>query len=357
VSLLPLTLVGLVARAFGWLDAIPQRRALALAVFSVFLILMVREAVAAIERLRGGRIEGYPRLLLCAVLALAPPAWQSVAGYGHIEQPIEIWLVLVAVRWVGTGRPAPAGLAFALAILSRSSAVLMAVPLGLATLRQGLDKPVRLFVAAAATGVAVLLPFYLADRADTVHSLFTYRGGLMVGAGSVWALARDGGLEPVIQHWDIAVVVAAVVLVNLWLATRPGGFDEGRLFAGMTLTAASFALLAKTVWPYYFFEMFVFGTVWAVGRWRPADGPVRIALVPIAISTFGLIAEIGSEQDMPLDLVRVEGAGMFAMVVLTAAWILWLATVRIGPAPGITNAAAAFQGHGNETAEQRAGPR
>jgi len=48
LALLPLSAVGLILNAFGWLDASTQRRALALAVFSVFLLLMSREAVNAI---------------------------------------------------------------------------------------------------------------------------------------------------------------------------------------------------------------------------------------------------------------------------------------------------------------------
>src|SRR3982074_2191650 len=58
VALLPLTLLGLVLRPLGWLDATTQRRAFALAVFSIFILLMAKEAVAAIERMRGARLQG-----------------------------------------------------------------------------------------------------------------------------------------------------------------------------------------------------------------------------------------------------------------------------------------------------------
>jgi hypothetical protein len=297
----------------------------ALAAFSLFVLLMAREAVAAIERLRDRPLRGIPRLLAYGILALSPPVWQSVLGYGHIEQPIEIWLVLVATRWLDRDRTLRAGAALALAVLARSSAVLFAAPFALASWRRGPHAARRLFAAAAATGIACLLPFFLADRADVTHSLFTYRGGLAVGAGSIWSVTRGSAFAAVVQHWDIVAVASAVIGANLWLATRRGGFDQARLFAGLTLTAASFALLAKTVWPYYFFEMFTFGTVWAFGRWKPADGLVRLALAPVAISTFGMVAEIGSVQDMPAVLVGIEGSAMFAMLGLTAAWILWIA--------------------------------
>src|ERR1700745_1101489 len=53
LALLPLSAIGVFLNAFGWLDASTQRRAVALAVFSIFLLLMTREAVNAIERIRG----------------------------------------------------------------------------------------------------------------------------------------------------------------------------------------------------------------------------------------------------------------------------------------------------------------
>jgi hypothetical protein len=324
LALVPLSAVGAFLNLFGWLDAVTQRRAVALAVFSVFLVLMAREAVNTIDRVRGSPVTGYPRLFAYAAIALGPQAWQSVAGYGHIEQPIEIWLVLLAARYVQTEKPARAGIALALAVLSRSSSVLLAVPLGLATWQTRTSAALRLLVAAAVTGAAGLLPFLLADRSDVIHSLFTYRGGLVVGAGSVLSLTHGTPLEAVAQHWDIVAVAAAGVAGNLWLATRPGGLAGSRLFAAMTVSSTSFALLAKTVWPYYLFEVFVFGTVWAFGWWKPAEGTVRLVLLPLAISIFGLVAEAGSEQGLPPNLVAVEGAGMFVMLTLTIAWVLWL---------------------------------
>jgi len=323
LALVPLSAVGVVLNAFGWLYAPTQRRAAALLVFSVFLLLMSREAVAAIDRIRPRPLTGYPRLFAYAVIALSPQAFQSVAGYGHVEQPIEIWLLLVAARFVDRGQGGRAGVAFALAVLSRSSAVLLAVPLGLASFQRRPGAAFRFLAAGAVSGVAGLLPFVLADPSDVIHSLFTYRGGLVVGAGSVWSLTYGSGLEPVAKHWDIAAVVAVGLAANLWLAARPGGLDRSRLFAAMTISSASFALLAKTVWPYYMFEVFVFGTVWAFGRWKAADGVVRLVFVPLAISILGMIAEIGSEKGLLTRLVQLEGASMFAMLSLTAAWIIW----------------------------------
>jgi hypothetical protein len=346
LALVPLSAVGVILNAFGWLDASTQRRAVAMAVFSVFLLLMSREAVHAIERIRGRNLTAYPRLFAYAVIALSPQAWQSVAGYGHIEQPIEIWLLLIAARLVDREQAGRAGIAFALAVLSRSSAVLLAVPLGLASLQRRRTAALRFLVAGAVTGVAGLLPFVIADPADVIHSLFTYRGGLVVGAGSIWSLTYGSGVEDVVKHWDIAAVVAAGLAANLWLATRPGGLNRARLLAAMTLSSASFALLAKTVWPYYLFEVFVFGTVWAFGRWKPADGVVRLILAPLAISVFGMVAEVGSETGLATRPVQLEGAGMFAMLGLTAAWILWVSSGGVRREAGISASPPTLDRHG-----------
>jgi hypothetical protein len=324
VSLVPLSALGVVLNAFHSFDAQPWRRAFALALFSIFLLLMCREAVRAVERIRGEVLTGYARLLAFGVFALAPPLWQSLAGYGHIEQPVELWLLLVAVRWLNERRDVNAGVAFALAILSRSSAVLLALPLAIYSGRRGAGALLRFGLSTAAAGIAGLAPFLLADPTDVIHSLFTYRRGLVVGAGSIWSLAHGTSLEPVVQHWDIVPVAAGVLVFNAWLATRPGGLTESRLFAAMALTAASFTLLAKTVWPYYFVEVFVLGTVWSFGRWRVTESPARLVLLPLAIATFGLIAEIGSEDGLASNLVAIEGAAMFVMVGLIALWVAWV---------------------------------
>jgi hypothetical protein len=354
VALLPLSALGVLLHGVGWFDATVQRRAIALGMFCLFILLMGREAVAAIERLRGEPLHPTLRLLAYAVLTLSPLAWQSVAGYGHIEQPIEIWLLLLAVRWVGERHAMRAGIAFGASIMTRSSAVLMTVPLGLASLRGGLRQAAAFIAAAVAAAVAIVLPFLLADPSDVIHSLFTYRGSLKVGAGSVWSLTRGAPLEMIVQHWDIAVIAAVVLATNFWLARRPG-LDEGGLFAALTLTAGVFALLAKTVWPYYLFEVLVFGTVWSAGTWRPEHGVVRLVLLPLAISVDGLIAEIGSEQNLALTYVQLEGAAMFVMLSLTLGWLLWLATREPAAVTtaGIATPAVRLKGHGPERADER----
>ena len=322
LALIPLTAVGVVVRALGWMDILQLRRAVALGVFSIFILLMAREGVSAIERLRGKPLSLWPRLLAYGALTVAPPLWQSLAGYGHIEQPIEIWLILVAARWLGEDRPLRAGAAFGLAVLARTASALFWVPLALAAWRRDRRQAAGLTAAATALVVVGILPFYLADPADVRHSLVGYRGGLSVGAGSIWTLGRGTSLEGLGQHADLVFVAVVALGLNLWLATRPGGLSGRALYAGLALAAASFVLLAKAVWPYYFLEIYVFTTIWAASQTGPAARKARILLPSLLVMGLGLLAEGGVTPGLSALVVRAEGAAMF--VILGAAMV-WLA--------------------------------
>jgi hypothetical protein len=331
LSLVPLTAAGAIVRALGWQGDVQLRRSVAFAIFSLFILGMAREAVGAIDRLRGRRLDGLPRLLAYGTLALGSPLWQSLAGYGHIEQAMEVWLALLAVRWLNRGWALRAGIAVGLMVLARSVAALLCLPLVLTAWRLGSTRAAGFLASAAVTGLAGLLPFLVADPADVEHSLFTYRGSLPIGAGSIWNIARGGPLGAVGQHYDIVFVTALALALNLWLASRPGGFTEQRLFAGMALTASCLALLAKTVWPYYLMEAYVFATVWAFGRWRAGDGWFALLMAPAAISVLGALAEFGSTPGLQLGPIGVEGVAMF---VLLGAWMLWTALLAGGPIRG-----------------------
>lgn len=319
LSLLPLTGVEWVSKSMGWLANDHLHKAVTLAVFSLFVLLMAGEGVRAIERLRGRCLSQNQRLLAFAALALAPPAWQSMAGFGHIEQPIEMLLLLLAARYVGERQALPAGVALGLAVLARSPAVLLGIPLVLALARgRAWGRPTALVAAAGATVALVMTPFLLVDRTDVLHSLVFYRGALRVGAGSIWSLARGTGMETVAQHLDLVFATLLAIAVSAWLATAPGGLRGPGLYAALAAAAAAFALLGKAVWPYYFFEVYVFTAVWALGRPRQ----LRVGVAALgAVIAMGLLAEVGSTSGLPQPQVRLEGAAMF---LLLGAFLLFL---------------------------------
>jgi hypothetical protein len=327
LALAPLTVAGVMVKALGWTHSMQLRRLVALSLFSLFILLMAREAVMAVERLRGRRLSGRARFFAYAAFAVAPPIWHSVAGYGHIEQPMELWLVLLAARWTAAERPLRGGAALGLAFLARSSATLLALPLLLAAGRQGIRRAAGVAIAGALVAGGGLLPFYLADRVDLAHSLFEFRPSLLVGSGSIWTFSRGTAWEQVAQHWDLAMVGALAVVINLWLATRSGGMVGGRIYAALALTAASFALLAKAVWPYYFLEVYIFGAVWALGRARASKAALISPLV--VVSALGLFAEVGSTPNQSDSLVHLEAGAMFGL--LSAAMLIALAMAGGGP--------------------------
>jgi hypothetical protein len=329
LSLLPLTAVELLTRWWGWLANEQLHRAVTYTVFSVIVLLMAREGVEAIDRLRGATLTPVQQLLAFGALALAPPIWQSIAGFGHVEQPIEAWMVLLAARFTAEQRPRRAGVALGLAVLARSPAMLFWIPLALAARSRSARAAGLLTAVAAGTVIAVMLPFLVADRADVLHSLVYYRGALGIGAGSIWSLTRGTALGDIAQHLDLFFATLLALTLNAWLAAAPGGLNAERLYAGLAVAAASFALLAKAVWPYYFFEVYVFTAIWVLGRRAPTRLLVSAVTLGVVVA-LGLLAEVGSTTGLSLPLVRLEGTVMF--LVLAVAMGLFVARAS-RPAP------------------------
>src|SRR5690348_2789037 len=129
ISLIPLTFASAIAAWLGVLDDMMLRRVVVLTIFAPFVLLMAREAVAAVDQLRDRRLTGFWRFAAYAVFALSPEVWHGMLFYGHIEQPIMLWLALWGIRQLSARRPARAGLLLGLALLTRSSALMLVLPL------------------------------------------------------------------------------------------------------------------------------------------------------------------------------------------------------------------------------------
>ncbi len=273
LSLVPLVIVAWIAQRFGWLNDLRLEHLVITATFSLFSLLMAREAVLAIDRLRGRPLTGVRRPAAYAALAASPLLWLSLVGYGHIEQPIEVGMILFAVRGLVGNRPGRAGLGLGLAVLARTSAVVYAVPLVLVVLaRRGPGPAARMLAAAVSTVTLGLVPFLIADQADVAFSLVTSHGDLPVGLGSIWRLTAGTPFEQLAQHADTLFVLLAALVISLGvlLTQRDLAVDGADLYGFLSLVGVCFPLLAKTVWSYYFFEPAVFATVWWLARpgWR-----------------------------------------------------------------------------------------
>jgi len=323
LGLVPLTAVAAVASWLGWLEDERLRRALIMAAFSIFSLLMAREAVAAIDRLRGVRLSGLSRLLAYGVFAASPTLVNGVLGYGHIEQPMTLWLVLLAVRSLGKGRSAAAGISFGLAILTRSLAALPLIPVGLLLLVRGRWRALAWFAGTAALVVALgLLPFLVADPTDTIYSLLTHRASLPVGGGSLWQLLVGTPYQWIPQRADVLFVLGLAVFLSLLVIVARQDLEPSSrdVYGLLALSALALPLLAKSVWPYYFLDAYVFGAVWWLGQPNPLAWGRRVIG-----ATIPLIASVGTlltEYEMPVSAGPIrfrEGVGMgVVLVVLTA---------------------------------------
>ena len=314
LGLVPLTAVAAVASWLGWPGDVRLLRALILAAFSIFTLLMAREAVKAIDRLRGVRLAGRSRVVAYGVFTLSPTLLIGVLGYGHVEQPMMLWLVLFAVRQLASDRPVAAGITFGLAMLTRSLAALPLIPVGLLLLARGRWRVAAWLTGSAALTVAIgLLPFVLADPKDTIYSLLTHRGSLPVSGGSIWQLVVGTPYEWVPQHADVLFVFGLALLVSLVviLARRDIEASSRDIYGLLALTALTLPLLAKSVWPYYFLDAYVFGAIWWLGQTGAlACGRRSIeAVLPL----MAIIGTLLTEYEMGASAGRIrllEGVGM-----------------------------------------------
>jgi len=331
LGLVPLTAVAAVLSWLGWLDDERLRRMAILGVLAIFSLLMAREAVAAIDRLRGASLEGRRRILAYGVFVAAPTLWLSVLGYGHVEQPMTIWLVLLGVRSLARERPLVAGITFGLAVLTRSLAALPLIPLGLLLLARGRWRAAAWLAGTAAVTVALgLLPFVLADPADTIYSLLTHRGNLPPSGGSFWMLVAGTSYQWIPQHADVLFVFGLAALASLLvIAVRRDLEPTSRdIYGVLALTALALPLLAKSVWPYYFLDAYVFGAIWWLGQASPLALGRR--MLAAAVPLLAVVGTLLTEWEMgdasaPIRLPEGVATGVILslLIVALAARLAW----------------------------------
>lgn len=284
LSLLPLAAVLRLASALGWLQNDTMRRVLILGAFSVFTLLVTREGLLTLRWLHPRPFTKGFRIISIGLLAFSPLLWHSVLFYGHIEQPILIWLALWSVRLVGTGRILRGGIVLGLAFLTRSTALFVLIPLAVILLSQRRWWQTILLGGTTALVTALgVLPFYLRDPADTTYSLLTFHRELIVAAGNIWGFFFGTPLIDFAANYDTEAVVAASLLVcGAAVLARSrfaggNGFDlrSPQTYALLALTNLCFTLLVKTLWPYYFLETYMYAGVWALASIRASGLPVR----------------------------------------------------------------------------------
>jgi hypothetical protein len=339
LGLLPVLLASWIASLRGWLLDPVLRRALLFAVTAPFPLLAAWEAARAVERF-GGRTCKWAWLLPYLTMLFAPELWLSALYYGHIEQIIAVWMVLAAIRMLSERRQIAAGALLGLALLARSDVTLIILPIALTLLaRRQFSATARLAAGGAITVSAGLAPFLIADQSDTIFSLVTYRPALGVGGGNIWSLSDAPQFLAIGQQYDSALAIGLVLLLTLaFLAfKRDLTVASPDFYLLLALTSLCFALLIKTLWPYYYQEAALLATVWALARlarplaaqrrpWSALAGPMVIVWLPrLAILACALLAEYSLEMtnyggwQHPWGII--EGSACVMIFALTLIWL------------------------------------
>lgn len=316
VALLPVTAI---ANLLGSANDIRVRAGLADVVAAGFALLLTWQALLVVKRARGALQW---QLAASCVFLLAPSLLLGVGDYGHFEQPIELWLVLLAVWFAFGKRPTLAGVALGLALLTRTTALLYVIPFAALPLAVHRVRPSATQLSAAAiTAVVGLAPFVVADKASVVHSLIGYRADLPIGAGSIWLAARGTPLSGLVAHGDAYMALALATLLCVavvWHRSLAGQSLAG--FSGLlTVAAACFPMLAKAVFPYYLIEPYVFAAVWWLAR--PGGALNWRISVPLLLATDTFLAKWSTT--LPLTGVGpVEGVVSSCLLAIAIALVM-----------------------------------
>jgi len=286
---------------------------------AIFVVLAwVVLLVGAIMLLRSAGAGGGAGELVLAVALLALPATtDAVAQTFHPQDLVSVGCTCAALSLTLRRRWVPAGVLLGAAFMGKQFAVL-ALP-ALVAAAPGWRPRARIVLAAAAVVALGVIPFYLADRVDTVHAL---TASYVVGVG-VLKTATVVGLLDIQEQTKIELartlpIVAAVVLAALaWWRAR------GRLLAPAPLVGLVLASLALRLvfelgfFDYYFLAVGAFLLVFDLVRMRP---PLW-AIAWIVATRFGLTALVPS---IPI--------GLTAALFLAAAVL----PVVLGSAPALT---------------------
>jgi 4-amino-4-deoxy-L-arabinose transferase-like glycosyltransferase len=260
------------------------------------------EAVRSLDILLKRPLQGVRRLLAYGVFALSPELWHSVLGYGHIEHPLMLFLVVASVRSLLLRRADRAGILLGLALLTRSSAILYLLPLTLLLMAERhWWEALRFFAGALLTLAIGLLPFALVDRSDLVYSLLTFHGLLPAGGGSVWGVFEGTSLSQVGDHYDSFFVIGSCLVLPMVLLFRYRTLrlGSGDIYGILALCGLCFPLLLKTLWPYYYLDAYMFLALWWLASARPLPSlQARVrwlmgAGLPLSAVLAGQLAEYG----------------------------------------------------------------
>jgi hypothetical protein len=299
------------------------------------------------------------RFLAYALIVLSPLTWQTYGTWYHIEQPMMLCLLVGAVLALQQRHEMVAGLLAGLALMTRTTALIPLIALGVLLLVGGEWRVLLKLAGVCVAVVAVILgPFFLADRADTTYSFLTWRGTAPIGGNSIWTIfaASPGttglrhSLDALARRLDMPSVILLVVVVAA-VAVRSRRISAyGRdAWAILAIAALAVPMLSKTNWPYYYLEPFVLLLIWEFasmydrrsGLWRWPVLSISFLASAATLSQYLGLQSVGTLDRIGLGLLEF-GA------MLTFAVLIWLRLQAAKPATA--------PGAGDPASQRVAGP-
>jgi hypothetical protein len=213
-------------------------------------------------------------------------------------------------------------MALGAAVLARTIAAFSVIPFAVVPLATHRLRPVVLAAASVATVTVVLAPFVLADVPAVAHALLGYRDSLPIGGGSIWVAARLTSFAALGQYGDVYLAVAvACLLIAIILWRRPAAATSPAGLLGLlTVATACFPLLAKTVFPYYLVEPYVFSALWWLAR--PNSARNWRVVVPLLLTADVFLAKAGTTLTIGGGSWVVEGIASSAIIVVVIGLVI-----------------------------------
>ncbi len=274
------------------------------------------------------------RFLAFLLVTLSPLTWQTYGIWYHVEQPVMLCFLLGSLWALQARRDGLAGALAGLAFLSRTTALIPLIAVGVMLLTEKQWRSLLTFGGVSAAVAAVGLgPFFLFDPHDTIHSLVTWRGTAPIGGNSIWTIFSTSNtvglrhtLDSIARRLDMYTVILVVAIVAYFAVRRlrisAYSRDAWAIVAIATLTVP---MLSKTNWPYYFLEPFFFILIWEFasmhdrlpGVWRWPVLTIGYLTITATLSQY-----IGLQSVGALDRVSVGVLNFVAMVIVAGA--IWL---------------------------------
>ena len=285
------------------------------------------------------------RLMAYALILLSPLTWQTYGTWYHIEQPMMLCLLVGAVLALQQRRETLAGVLAGLALMTRTTALIPLIALGLLLLlwrrvacahqagRRGIWRWSPSSWRHFSSSIAPTRPIRFLPGAAPRPLAATRSGPSLrpattppVSAIPSTLVARRLDMPSVI----LFVLIATILVVRSYRVTA----YQRDAWAVLAIAALAVPMLSKTNWPYYYLEPFVPLLIWEFSSMhdrRPGVWRWPVLSISFLATASTLSQYIGLQSVGFLDRVGVGFLEFGAM--LAFAVLIWLRLQAAKPAP------------------------